>query len=119
MWAPSRDWLAVGEHMPRLPARLLGASIFRWLDLIGAVDVSVETRVGRHMSARDFLIGQGPKDVARAPGVRRARPLLPGTPLAAHARLGTAGVGRAGRRLARGAHHRAGRRPECRTPLRP
>ena len=64
-------WLAVGTRLPRLPARVLGRSVFAWLEGSGAMRVSVDTALGRRMSARDFLIGGSLREVA-ARGVRLA-----------------------------------------------
>jgi putative flavoprotein involved in K+ transport len=63
-------WLAVGEKLPRLPTTLLGTSVFTWLERIGAMDLSVDTKLGRRASTRDVLIGESPRRVARALGVK-------------------------------------------------
>jgi putative flavoprotein involved in K+ transport len=65
-------WLAVGSRLPRLPARFLGRSIFWWLERTGALDVSVESRLGRYLQHRDTLIGSSPYTAARRLGVRVA-----------------------------------------------
>lgn len=52
--------LAVGARMPRLPQRLLGRSIFWWLERSGLLDVSVGSRLGRRMSRAETLIGKSP-----------------------------------------------------------
>ncbi|HET9947668.1 MAG TPA: FAD-dependent oxidoreductase [Longimicrobiales bacterium] len=64
--------LAVGSKLPRLPQRVLGRSIFDWPERLGAMDVTVESRLGRHMSGHDVLIGESPERIARALGVRLA-----------------------------------------------
>lgn len=56
-----RVHLAVGERMPRLPQRVLGRSLFWWLERASLMDVSVESRLGRRMSRTDTLIGKGPR----------------------------------------------------------
>jgi putative flavoprotein involved in K+ transport len=56
-----RVHLAVGERMPRLPQRLLGRSLFWWLEKTGVMDVSVDSLLGRRMSRTDTLIGKGPR----------------------------------------------------------
>jgi putative flavoprotein involved in K+ transport len=53
--------LAVGERMPRLPQRVLGRSLFWWLERTGVMDVSVGSRLGRRMSRTDTLIGKSPR----------------------------------------------------------
>lgn len=62
--------LAVGERMPRLPQRVLGRSLFFWLERAGLMDVSVDSRLGRRMSRTDTLIGSGPAELARRHRVR-------------------------------------------------
>jgi putative flavoprotein involved in K+ transport len=64
-----RVHLAVGERMPRLPQRLLGRSLFWWLERAGLMDVSVDSRLGRRMSRTDTLIGKSPRMLARTHGV--------------------------------------------------
>ncbi|HST57314.1 MAG TPA: NAD(P)/FAD-dependent oxidoreductase [Longimicrobium sp.] len=56
-----RVHLAVGERMPRLPQRVLGRSLFWWLEKTGVMDVSVDSRLGRRMSRTDTLIGKSPR----------------------------------------------------------
>ena len=63
-------WLAVGTSLRTLPTRLFGQSLFTWLDRAGLMDVSAQSRLGRRMSGRDFLIGDAPARVARDLGVR-------------------------------------------------
>lgn len=65
-----RTYLSVGARLPRIPERLLGRSLFWWLEALGVMDISVETRVGRKASRRDLLIGSSPAMVARQRGVR-------------------------------------------------
>lgn len=69
--APARPtWLSVGVKLPRLPARLLGRSIFWWLEKTGLMNVTAGSWLGRQMRARDPLIGSSPEMVARRLGVR-------------------------------------------------
>jgi putative flavoprotein involved in K+ transport len=63
-------WLAVGDELPRLPTTLFGTSVFTWLERIGAMDLSVGTKLGRGACARDVLIGESPRRIARALGVK-------------------------------------------------
>ena len=82
-------WLAIGTKLPRLPERLLGRSIFWWLERLGGMDITARSRVGRRMSTRDALIGQSPRQLARASGVG----LLGRVASAAGNRIGTADGG--------------------------
>ena len=61
--------LAVGERLLRLPERLLGRSLFWYLEKAGMLKVSVDSRLGRKASRRETLIGQGPDDIVRRYGV--------------------------------------------------
>jgi putative flavoprotein involved in K+ transport len=63
-------FLSVGSALARLPERFLGRSVFHWLDRFGAMDVTVESRLGRKASRREVLIGRTPRDVARAQDVK-------------------------------------------------
>lgn len=64
-----RVHLAVGTRMPRLPERVLGRSVFWWLERAGLLDVTVESWLGRRMSRADTLIGSSPARLRRH-GVR-------------------------------------------------
>jgi putative flavoprotein involved in K+ transport len=61
--------LSTGARMPMLPQRLAGKDLFWWLTRLGLLRVSVESRLGRRMSSRDFIIG-GSRRRLRAAGVR-------------------------------------------------
>ncbi|MET0399585.1 MAG: NAD(P)/FAD-dependent oxidoreductase [Longimicrobiaceae bacterium] len=67
-----RVHLSVGERLPRLPERLLGRSIFGWLDAAGLLDVTVDSRLGRRMSRTETLIGKSPGMLRRSHGVELA-----------------------------------------------
>ena len=67
--ADRTTWLSVGERLPRLPERVLGRSVFWWLERTGALDVAVDSKLGRRMRSKDTLIGKSVQDAARA-GVR-------------------------------------------------
>lgn len=56
-----RVHLAIGERMPRLPQRVLGKSLFWWLEKTGVMDISVDSLLGRRMSRTDTLIGKSPR----------------------------------------------------------
>lgn len=64
-----RVHLSIGERLPRLPERLLGRSIFGWLDAAGVLDVTVDSRLGRRMSQTETLIGKSPGMLHRTHGV--------------------------------------------------
>src|SRR5215470_17838942 len=49
--------LSIGSKMPVLPQRLAGKDLFWWLTRLGLMRVSTESRLGRRMSSRDFIIG--------------------------------------------------------------
>jgi putative flavoprotein involved in K+ transport len=55
--------------MPILPQRLGGKDLFWWLTRLGLLRVTVDTRPGRRMSSRDFIIGSSRRRL-RAAGVR-------------------------------------------------
>jgi putative flavoprotein involved in K+ transport len=61
--------LSIGSNMPVLPQRLAGKDLFWWLTRLGAMRVTVESKPGRRMSSRDFIIG-GSRHRLRAAGVR-------------------------------------------------
>ena len=61
--------LSIGSSMPVLPQRLAGKDLFWWLTRFGLMRVSVESKLGRRMSSRDFIIG-GSRRRLQAAGVR-------------------------------------------------
>src|SRR5215470_11779789 len=61
--------LSIGSKMPVLPQRLAGRDLFWWLTRLGLMRVTVESKLGRRMSSRDFIIG-GSRRRLRAAGVR-------------------------------------------------
>jgi putative flavoprotein involved in K+ transport len=61
--------LSIATKLPRLPQRLAGKDLFWWLTRLGALRVTVESRLGRRMSSRDFVIG-GSRRRLRSAGVR-------------------------------------------------
>ena len=69
--------LAVGSRQKPLPQRLLGRDLFWWLTKLGLLRKTVESRMGRRMRERDFLIGSSPREVRRRFGVD-LRPRLTG-----------------------------------------
>ena len=61
--------LSIATTYPMLPQRLAGRDLFWWLTRLGLMHVTVNSRVGRRMSRRDFVIGTNRKRLERA-GVR-------------------------------------------------
>jgi len=61
--------LAVGSRQKPLPQRLLGRDLFWWLTKLGLLRRTVESRMGRRMRERDFLIGSSPREARRRFGV--------------------------------------------------
>ena len=60
--------LSIGGKMPVLPQRLAGKDLFWWLTRLGLLRVTAESKLGRRMSSRDFIIG-GSRRRLRAVGV--------------------------------------------------
>jgi putative flavoprotein involved in K+ transport len=61
--------LSIATTYPMLPQRLAGRDLFWWLTRLGLLRVTVNSRPGRRMSRRDFVIGTNRKRLERA-GVR-------------------------------------------------
>jgi putative flavoprotein involved in K+ transport len=61
--------LSIATKLPGLPQRLAGKDLFWWLTRLGALRVTVESRLGRRMSSRDFVIGSSRRQL-RSAGVR-------------------------------------------------
>jgi putative flavoprotein involved in K+ transport len=68
--------LSIAAKMPMLPQRFAGKDLFWWLTKLRALRISVESRLGRRMSSRDFVIGSSRRRL-RAAGVR-FRPAVAG-----------------------------------------
>jgi putative flavoprotein involved in K+ transport len=68
--AASREvHLAIGSRQTPLPQRIFGRDVFRYLEALGLMGKSVETRIGSRMQHRETLIGSSPRDIRRR-GVR-------------------------------------------------
>jgi len=68
--APSRTvHLAIGSRQTPLPQRILGRDLFRYLEALGLMRKSVETRLGSRLQHRETLIGSSPRSIRRR-GVR-------------------------------------------------
>jgi putative flavoprotein involved in K+ transport len=57
--------LSVGSHQTPLPQRFLGRDLFWWLRKTGLLSKTIDSRVGRRLSARDALIGSSPSALRR------------------------------------------------------
>jgi len=74
--ASRRVDLSIASKQPVLPQRLAGKDLFWWLTRLGLMRVSTESRLGRRMSRRDFIIGSSRRRLQKQ-GVR-FRPRLTG-----------------------------------------
>lgn len=55
-------YLALGEDRKSLPLQILNKSIFWWFDMLGLLEVSIQSRVGKWLSKqRDPIFGLGPQ----------------------------------------------------------
>jgi putative flavoprotein involved in K+ transport len=61
--------LSIATKLPGLPQRLAGKDLFWWLTRLGVLRVTVQSRLGRRMSSRDFVIGSSRRRL-RSAGVR-------------------------------------------------
>jgi putative flavoprotein involved in K+ transport len=61
--------LSIATRYPMLPQRLGGRDLFWWLTRLGLLRVTVNSRPGRRMSRRDFVIGSNHRRLERK-GVR-------------------------------------------------
>jgi len=68
--------LSIATRAPVLPQRLAGKDLFWWLTRSGLMRVSADSRPGRRLSSREFIIG-GSRRRLQAAGVR-FRPALAG-----------------------------------------
>ncbi|MFL5864707.1 MAG: flavin-containing monooxygenase [Solirubrobacteraceae bacterium] len=62
--------LSVGSRQTPLPQRILGRDLFWYLEKIGAMRKSTDSRIGRRLAGRDTLIGSSPWTLGRRHGVR-------------------------------------------------
>ena len=58
--------LAVGQRVPSLPQRLLGKDLFWWLNGVGFMKISTDSRLGRKLAKRDVLIGSSGRGLRRS-----------------------------------------------------
>jgi putative flavoprotein involved in K+ transport len=61
--------LSIATKQPVLPQRLAGKDLFWWLTRLGLMRVTSESRLGRRMSSREFIIGNSRRRL-QAAGVR-------------------------------------------------
>jgi putative flavoprotein involved in K+ transport len=62
--------LSIGTRQTPLPQRILGRDLFWYLEKIGAMRKSTDTRIGRRLAGRDTLIGSSPRTLRKRHGVR-------------------------------------------------
>jgi putative flavoprotein involved in K+ transport len=62
--------LSIGSRQTPLPQRIFGRDLFWYLDKIGAMRKSSDTRMGRRFVGRDTLIGSNPRNLSKRHGVR-------------------------------------------------
>jgi putative flavoprotein involved in K+ transport len=62
--------LSVGSRQTPLPQRIAGRDLFRYLDALGLMRVSVDTRLGQRLRYRDTLIGSSPRAARERHGIR-------------------------------------------------
>ena len=60
--------LSIGSRQTPLPQRILGRDLFRYLEAIGAMRRSIDTRIGQRLQYRETLIGSSPR-AARRQGI--------------------------------------------------
>jgi putative flavoprotein involved in K+ transport len=61
--------LSIGDRVPMLPQRLAGRDLFWWLTRLRLLRVTVDSRLGRRASRREFIIGTNKRRL-RNVGVR-------------------------------------------------
>lgn len=64
--------LASGTPLRPVPPRILGRSLFDWLEATGAMRVTAESPLGRRFRRVELLIGAPPRELARTHGIRLA-----------------------------------------------
>ena len=62
--------LSIGSRQTPVPQRILGRDLFWYLERIGAMGKSTDTRIGRRLAGRDTLIGSNPRTLRKRDGVR-------------------------------------------------
>jgi putative flavoprotein involved in K+ transport len=68
--AASREvHLSIGSRQTPLPQRVFGRDLFWYLQAIGLIRKTTESRIGRRLEGRDTLIGSRPRTLRRRHGV--------------------------------------------------
>ena len=62
--------LSIGSRQTPLPQRILGRDLFWYLEKIGAMGKSTDTRIGHRLQGRDTLIGSNPRTLRKRDGVQ-------------------------------------------------
>jgi putative flavoprotein involved in K+ transport len=62
--------LSIGSRQTPLPQRIAGRDLFDYLEMLGIMRVSVESRLGQRLSHRETLIGSSPRAAQRRYGIR-------------------------------------------------
>jgi putative flavoprotein involved in K+ transport len=62
--------LSIGSRQTPLPQRIAGRDLFRYLDAIGLMRVTVESRLGQRLRYRETLIGSSPRAARSRHGIR-------------------------------------------------
>jgi putative flavoprotein involved in K+ transport len=67
-------YLSIGSRQTPLPQRIGGRDLFRYLEMLRLMRVSVDTRLGQRLRYRETLIGSSPRAARERYGIRiRAR----------------------------------------------
>jgi putative flavoprotein involved in K+ transport len=62
--------LSIGSRQTPLPQRIAGRDLFDYLEAIGLMRVTVDSRLGQRLRYRDTLIGSSPRAAQRRYGIR-------------------------------------------------
>ena len=62
--------LSIGSRQTPLPQRIAGQDLFRYLEALGLMRVTVDSRAGRRLRYRETLIGSSPRAARRRYGIR-------------------------------------------------
>ncbi len=55
--------LAVGSRQSRLPQRIVGVDVFRYLESLGVMRITADSRLGQRLKHRETLIGPAPRGI--------------------------------------------------------
>ncbi len=62
--------LSIGSRQTPLPQRIAGQDLFRYLEALGLMRVTVDSRLGQRLRYRETLIGSSPRSASRRYGIR-------------------------------------------------